>query len=454
MTPLKLARIRVCAKCSNRTNDPAWPWPRCEANNRELNDDAFDGQESDCPAGNWDGVKPELVDELGAIPKRFEAVANESHVTASAECLEAAVENQKAYVAAFVAERLAICDACEKTKAECAMKKNCGGCKARRRNILSRPGMVCSADPPRWKPVAPFPMRKIAWIIPARNEGDEVSRTIISANRSVLRKDTELAIWVIDDGSSDKSCESLSCRVIRTNGAGTAAAQEIGLQAAQDWGADVIGFSDAHMRFDPGLFELLADKAQAGRIIACGHSRGFDMLLKAGVGCRLELTEAEGISAKWATLPVDSAGWVRSPALMGACYMMSADTLDYLRGPTGCLWDNRAGPWGWQEESISIKAGLMGVQILTSDWWGTYHLYRPADPARVSGLAKNRNIAWGLALLFSEETYEKHFRKLAEALFGEAGEREIFNAATKAIDRPWGVGAEAAFLEKLKWDKP
>ena len=439
MTPLKHARIIVCRACPSWRQVQGAPWPRCGADNRELDDGAFDGPDSDCPAGRWAAADvaaaAEQMAAWQAMPKRFE--------TARAPQRD------------IVAERSAICDACDgvtENGGKCAFK-DCKPC--RKASMLGRPGMACPADPPRWLPVAaPVPL-KIAWVLAARNEGDEVARTVKSLHWCVVRPGTELMIIVVDEASQDGSfvkvdgtAVHIPAHVIRNaTPVGTAVAQAQGIAAAFEWGAEVVGFSDAHMRFDPEALERLADKALAERCLAQGISRGFDLILPVGLGCRL-IRNGGIIEAKWYDPPL-SGEWARIPAPMGACLAASRETIAYMSGPTGRFWDNVAAPWGYQEETLAVKAALMDVPIYVSTRWGACHLYRNVNPFSASWSAKNLNIGWATALLFSPETYDAHFRKVVERILGPAVERSVVREAAKAITRPWSPADEERFLATI-----
>ncbi len=59
MTGIKMARIRKCQKCEQRSTRHASidSWPRCKANNNAYIDDAF-LESGSCPLGLWGGLVP------------------------------------------------------------------------------------------------------------------------------------------------------------------------------------------------------------------------------------------------------------------------------------------------------------------------------------------------------------------------------------------------------------
>ena len=136
---------------------------------------------------------------------------------------------------------------------------------------------------------------------------------------------------------------------------------------------------------------------------------------------------------------------------MGASLAASRETIQYLSGPAGRFWDNVAGAWGYQEETLAMKAALMRVPIYVSSRWGAFHMYRKVNPFAGSWPAKNLNIGWALALYFSPETYARHFRNPVERLLGPMVERQAFHVAQEAISRPWSPEDEERFMEGLEW---
>lgn len=127
---LKYARFRVCDNCPFMANSRLWNWPKCIAGvpTRELNDDAFDGPETDCPEGNWTNldVKAKVPADLMA---RLEAEA------------------------ALFADRNAICEMCEGLlpgAIVCPLSACGPKCRMAR---LKRPNMACPNTPPAWGPV-------------------------------------------------------------------------------------------------------------------------------------------------------------------------------------------------------------------------------------------------------------------------------------------------------------
>lgn len=80
MTGDKMARIRECSKCENRStrHSSIDDWPRCRANNNGyLDDDYMEGPDANCPLGLWAGLDP--IDlEAEAAEQKAAAIAKET----------------------------------------------------------------------------------------------------------------------------------------------------------------------------------------------------------------------------------------------------------------------------------------------------------------------------------------------------------------------------------------
>jgi glycosyltransferase involved in cell wall biosynthesis len=302
--------------------------------------------------------------------------------------------------------------------------------------------------------------RKIAWCIPAHNEmaqtldyragtdslppmgsrWSEVGRTVASLYQSVVRPETELLVYVVDDGSTDGCCTNIANCVHKSEPEGTAAALNEMTAAAMDWGADVIGIADAHMRFDPESLERLADKALSEICVATGVSKGMDTMLLCGRGCDLRRVPQDLIACKWCD-PAFVNAWAQVPGVMGACYAMSIETIHALMNPTMILWDNAAGLWGYQEESLAIKCHLLGVPIYVSEHWGAAHLYRAINPVPNVGQEKRKNIIWCLSAYFHPETFNAYFRERVQHWFGPEYVDECLRQ-NAAVERSWTAGQD------------
>jgi glycosyltransferase involved in cell wall biosynthesis len=119
---------------------------------------------------------------------------------------------------------------------------------------------------------------KLVIQIPAWNEEATLSDALASLPRS-LPGFTEVAILVIDDGSTDRTAEiareGFADRLISfSKHRGLAAAFSAGLDAALDMGAGVIVNFDADLQYDPADIPALVEPILAGRADLVVGDRG------------------------------------------------------------------------------------------------------------------------------------------------------------------------------------
>jgi len=277
-------------------------------------------------------------------------------------------------------------------------------------------------------PLLRGPAVRIAGVFTAFNEGEEVRRTVEDWLASLGEAVEPLAI-VVDDGSRDGSCSapfaSPAVRVLRHDRArGVGRSRNDGLRAALEWNMNVVAFHDAHMRFPEGVIEALARKAVESGAIVCSKAKGWwDKDGKphafVGRGADLHWNLNYGLQPKYRVYARDSEEWTRVPCPMGACYVMSRETVRRLMGPTGRLWDDVEGRWGFSEQALALKAFLLGIPVLVSRDLATHHRYGP-NPAFdfIIQAEMWRNVCFATAALLSEETFERRFRAHCEVYLG------------------------------------
>ncbi len=320
------------------------------------------------------------------------------------------------------------------------------------------------------------PMR-IGAVILAHNEGEEVTKTVESLVGSIAYsaeaalaakagkgKLTELRVWVVDDGSKDGSCKALDgpVSVIRHDAAkGVGRSRNAGCAIVLAASMDVVSFHDGHMRFPPGVLEALARKAVSSGAIVTSKSKGWwnskgeEHKFRAW-GCDLHWNFAYGIQPKHRIYCKDQPEWTRVPAPMGACYVMSRATIERLSAPTGRLWDDVAGRWGFSEEALAVKAFLLDVLVLVSRDLATHHHYANVNPLSGEGVDVNaevwKNRCFAMAALLSEETFERRFRTFCETRLGPKLTAELINEARQDAQKylhPWSINDERRMFTHL-----
>jgi hypothetical protein len=130
---------------------------------------------------------------------------------------------------------------------------------------------------------------------------------------------------------------------------------------------------------------------------------------------------------------------------------MGRGAIERLSAPTGRLWENVAGRWGFLLEPLAVKCHFLGVPVHVSRDDYTRHLYRRRNPVPDAHVEKVRNVAFATAAVFSEETWRRHFRPWCVTRAG-VEEAEVDRLAAKAregVRRPWGVDDEEEFLMSI-----
>jgi glycosyltransferase involved in cell wall biosynthesis len=323
---------------------------------------------------------------------------------------------------------------------------------------------VCDACPERIERL------RIGAVITAFNEGDQVRQTVESLVASIAGPETELHVIVVDDGSSDGSCEPPALtrplpsdpwqlRLVRhETPQGVGRSRNAGWQEARAWGCHVVSFHDAHMRFGgldstarwdsedqirglpavasakAGGLEHLARKAVTSGAIVCAGCTGMRPGSNRVWCCDLFYNAADGLQPLYlhnAQVPAEE--WPRSPCMMGAGYVISAATAAVLEAATGQLWEDTAGRWGFSEEALSVKAFLMDIPVLFSRDVLFRHLYRDKNPVAEAHREKWRNVCRATRVLFGEAVYWERFRAFCE--------KRLPKEDVAAISREQAVGS-------------
>lgn len=214
-------------------------------------------------------------------------------------------------------------------------------------------------------------------LIPARNEGPHLRRTVESVRRSVPAG-TE--VIVVDDGSTDGCADFLR--------AGSQLAlllppdpegERLGAAGARNRAAvaangDTLVFLDAHVELPAGWSEALlatleddAIGAVCPAIAVLGHER------QRGYGLRWQ---AADLGVEWLPSSGDDSGIV--PLLPGACVAMRRDVFFASGG-----FDRGLFPWGSEDAELSLRLWRLGYELRVVPSVEVAHLFRDRHPYAV-----------------------------------------------------------------------
>lgn len=244
----------------------------------------------------------------------------------------------------------------------------------------------------------------VSLVISARDEGDELVKTVESARVATTGR---LEIVLVDDGSRQDTTKALQnqwpdvtvVRVGKPVGAGRG--RNIGVAAST---GRVVVLCDGHMRYPKGIFQELGKVAIERQCFVCP---GVGSMHGGAQGYGTRLTWHRDIKIGNDYERAKEPGLRRVTGLLGACYFMPREIFEKLGG-----WTAQLGIWGYEEPVIGAWAYLHEVPILTDSKWLVKHLYRsernkgnlpvPWGGPPVEDLAIN--IYAGHARLFSKHT--------------------------------------------------
>ena len=202
----------------------------------------------------------------------------------------------------------------------------------------------------------PVTQLTISVIITTYNEGRELYRTV----RSVLENTPSLTeIIVVDDGSTDGSCEALAAdqvRIIRHDSRlGVARSRDEGSRVAR---GDVICYLDAHQRVERRCLDRCARVAVDQQAIACPDLRAFGLLKRRTRGADFQMCPEQGyFSARWRSR-LQSPGVSPVTALRAPPYLIPRPMY------AAVSWSRSLQGWGATEASMVVKSFFSGIGIL------------------------------------------------------------------------------------------
>lgn len=237
-------------------------------------------------------------------------------------------------------------------------------------------------------------MEQITVIIPFRNEGKEIFRTLEELNRYC----NNFKAIVINDASDDNHDYSLlsSMRMVEyvenPENKGVAACRDFGAALAQ---TPYILFLDAHMHIESDILSRLEEFLKNNpRTLACLQTRiweGMPPVKRTGEnvtrGCRINFTGQKLWMAEWMMLKEEDNNReeIEIPCVMGAAYAIRREYYNYLHGLKGLSG------WGGDEQLLSTKVWREGGRCVLLKDIEIGHWYRAAFPYQVAGNTLLRN---------------------------------------------------------------
>jgi glycosyltransferase involved in cell wall biosynthesis len=196
----------------------------------------------------------------------------------------------------------------------------------------------------------------ISVVITSHNEGKELHRTI----KSVIANTEHLTeIIVVDDGSTDGSCQEIECddvRMIRhVQRLGVAISRDEGSRAAS---GEVLCYLDGHQRVGKKCLNHCARLAVDRCAITCPDVRGYSRFGWRLHGASFRLCPVNGYFSsrwrQWFSLP----GAKQITGLCAPPYLVPRDMYEDL------AWSRSLRGWGASEAAIVVKAFFLGVPIV------------------------------------------------------------------------------------------
>lgn len=237
-------------------------------------------------------------------------------------------------------------------------------------------------------------------IITAHNEGEELSRTLASVREGT---DAPHEILLVDDGSTDGSCdsqESDGIRLIRHS-------SRVGIAASRDEAAllangNALAFLDGHQRISRHCLEHCAELACTRGAIVTPDIQSLendDTMHGAYFVCR---RNAPPLGAEWKMRPPPTAVSLIS-SLRAPGYSIPREIYPRVR------WSPLLSGWGGSEASLSLKAFFAGIDILHLCGPVTRHRFKKTFHYPVDWPEIWRNHALIVRTCFDERTWRRYW---------------------------------------------
>lgn len=192
-------------------------------------------------------------------------------------------------------------------------------------------------------------------------------RTVASVLDDSAHRHVE--VLVVDDGSTDGSCDRLRpdgrLRLLRGRELGAPLARNLGAAHAR---GDYLMFLDAHCDVSPGWLDALMEALAPA-----------DVAIASPAFTRLEAPEPRGCGMTWINARLETA-WIEPPDhgrpaevpfAPGGCQAFRAETFRRVG-----RFDDGMTRWGFEDIEISLRAWLLGYRVMGAPMATVAHHFR------------------------------------------------------------------------------
>ncbi|MDL2206763.1 glycosyltransferase [Eubacteriales bacterium OttesenSCG-928-N13] len=267
---------------------------------------------------------------------------------------------------------------------------------------------------------------RVSIVIASRNEGQLLRRTLDSMQAAA--NDTSYEIIVVDDGSTDGSCDFLRreghpypARLLESGGVGLAPARNLGAAAAN---GDHLVICDAHIDVPPHwLDQLLHVLQQEDADAVCPAIVDMPMadaridVMRMNVAKQAKENRMCGrtmdslCSMRWLA-PQDNSFYV--PVICGGCFAIKRSAWEAVGG-----YESAFRGYGYDEEELSIKLWTSGFALKADPNTVVHHRFRRFAPYAIRSDDVIHNLLYLAMRHYSDARVERLMQQLLER--GEDG---------------------------------
>jgi glycosyltransferase involved in cell wall biosynthesis len=266
-------------------------------------------------------------------------------------------------------------------------------------------------------------------------------------------------IVIIDDGSTDGSCNGLDSKIVKVIRNATAR----GVNKARNQGAgmatgDVLIFCDAHIRVDPQTFRSFAAEAHRRNAFvcaACGPLPPWDRdFTFYGATLVVDGDKKEHLQPKHNnSRPAER--FTPITCSLGACYAVARKAYEKMGG-----WVDTFA-WGYSEQGLGLKCFLCDVPLLADRDCRVLHKFKKQFNYPVSRDQLIHVALHTYKVIFEEKTYRDVWVPRMVDRWGKAARRTVEQIDADSEIRkeaeqfkPLRVRSEAVLMDRLFESEP